>query len=229
MLARHAVLLTPPRSSHPRWSLCRQHSAPISPLTATLMGHLASVANKRLTAQLNPFRCNTYKKHRGDSLPLPRLATPLISRHCTKPFLFKPLRTLLQSSRTQLVSFQSFTYSLPNTPRVGGTHQSLPHYLLASLSRFPQSPACPDLVGVINRCIIPPREHPSERSRMPCPGLPHRKRNHPPEYYPLSLNALVNACNQKSNRDPVMNLDEAAVRQALHSLDGQSLVRSVSA
>ena len=50
-----------------------------------------------------------------------------------------------------------------------------------------------------------------------------------PEYYPLSLNALVNACNQKSNREPVMNLDEAAVRQALHSLDGQSLVRSVSA
>jgi uncharacterized protein YceH (UPF0502 family) len=50
-----------------------------------------------------------------------------------------------------------------------------------------------------------------------------------PEYYPLSLNALVNACNQKSNRDPVMTLDEAAVREALHSLDGQSLVRSVSA
>jgi len=49
-----------------------------------------------------------------------------------------------------------------------------------------------------------------------------------PEYYPLSLNALVNACNQKSNRDPVMNLDEAAIREALHSLDGQSLVRSVS-
>jgi len=50
-----------------------------------------------------------------------------------------------------------------------------------------------------------------------------------PEYYPLSLNALVNACNQKSNREPVTNLDESAVRQALHSLDGQSLVRSVSA
>jgi len=49
-----------------------------------------------------------------------------------------------------------------------------------------------------------------------------------PEYYPLSLNALVNACNQKSNRDPVMNLDEAAVREALYSLEGQSLVRSVS-
>ncbi len=50
-----------------------------------------------------------------------------------------------------------------------------------------------------------------------------------PEYYPLSLNALLNACNQKSNREPVMNLEEAAVRNALHSLDGQSLVRSVSA
>ena len=50
-----------------------------------------------------------------------------------------------------------------------------------------------------------------------------------PEYYPLSLNALVNACNQKSNREPAMNLDEAIVRQALHSLDGQSLVRFVSA
>jgi uncharacterized protein len=44
-----------------------------------------------------------------------------------------------------------------------------------------------------------------------------------PEYYPLSLNALVNACNQKSNRDPAMNLDEAAVREALHTLDKKGL------
>jgi len=47
-----------------------------------------------------------------------------------------------------------------------------------------------------------------------------------PEYYPLSLNALVNACNQKSNRDPVMTLDEEAVRQALRTLSEQALVRS---
>ena len=39
-----------------------------------------------------------------------------------------------------------------------------------------------------------------------------------PDYYPLSLNALVNACNQKNNRDPVMTLDESAVRHALTSL-----------
>ena len=39
-----------------------------------------------------------------------------------------------------------------------------------------------------------------------------------PDYYPLSLNALVNACNQKNNREPVMTLDEESVRQALASL-----------
>jgi hypothetical protein len=44
-----------------------------------------------------------------------------------------------------------------------------------------------------------------------------------PEYYPLSLNALVNACNQKSNRDPTMNLDEDSVREALRTLDKKGL------
>ncbi len=39
-----------------------------------------------------------------------------------------------------------------------------------------------------------------------------------PEYYPLSLNALVNACNQKSNREPVVNYDEDTVMEALDSL-----------
>jgi len=44
-----------------------------------------------------------------------------------------------------------------------------------------------------------------------------------PEYYPLSLNALVNACSQKSNRDPVMQLDEDAVRDALDGLQEQRM------
>jgi uncharacterized protein YceH (UPF0502 family) len=44
-----------------------------------------------------------------------------------------------------------------------------------------------------------------------------------PEYYPLSLNALINACNQKSNRDPLMQLDEAAARQALNELQDKAL------
>jgi uncharacterized protein YceH (UPF0502 family) len=50
-----------------------------------------------------------------------------------------------------------------------------------------------------------------------------------PDYYPLSLNALINACNQKSNREPIMNLDEGSVRSALRALDDNSLARSVSA
>jgi uncharacterized protein YceH (UPF0502 family) len=44
-----------------------------------------------------------------------------------------------------------------------------------------------------------------------------------PDCYPLSLNALVNACNQKNNRDPVMTLHEDAVRAALDSLQTQRL------
>jgi uncharacterized protein len=49
-----------------------------------------------------------------------------------------------------------------------------------------------------------------------------------PEYYPLSLNALIHACNQKSNRDPLMNLEEDTVRGALRSLGEQTLARSAS-
>lgn len=49
-----------------------------------------------------------------------------------------------------------------------------------------------------------------------------------PEYYPMSLNALVNACNQKSNRDPVVNFDEALVEQALTSLRDKGLLLSIS-
>jgi hypothetical protein len=49
-----------------------------------------------------------------------------------------------------------------------------------------------------------------------------------PDYYPLSLNALVNACNQKNNRDPVTNLDEDSVRQALHSLQEKRLAGPAS-
>jgi uncharacterized protein len=44
-----------------------------------------------------------------------------------------------------------------------------------------------------------------------------------PDYYPLSLNALVNACNQKNNRDPVTSLSEDSVREALSSLQGKRL------
>jgi uncharacterized protein YceH (UPF0502 family) len=48
-----------------------------------------------------------------------------------------------------------------------------------------------------------------------------------PESYPLSLNALVNACNQRSSRDPVLDLTEEEVRQAVHSLEDLALVTPV--
>ena len=49
-----------------------------------------------------------------------------------------------------------------------------------------------------------------------------------PEYYPLSLNALVNACNQKSSREPVMSLGEDDVRLALRTLGDKGLAGAVS-
>src|ERR1700687_3097811 len=49
-----------------------------------------------------------------------------------------------------------------------------------------------------------------------------------PEYYPLTLNALVNACNQKSNRDPVVNYEEDIVQQALALLRNKGLAVRIS-
>ena len=49
-----------------------------------------------------------------------------------------------------------------------------------------------------------------------------------PDYYPLSLNALVNACNQKNNREPVMTLDENAVRDALSTLQEKRMAGPAS-
>lgn len=45
-----------------------------------------------------------------------------------------------------------------------------------------------------------------------------------PEYYPLTLNALVNACNQKNNREPVMSLDESTVTKAIERLRDRNIV-----
>ncbi|GAC1477871.1 MAG: YceH family protein [Steroidobacteraceae bacterium] len=50
-----------------------------------------------------------------------------------------------------------------------------------------------------------------------------------PDQYPLSLNALTNACNQKSNRDPVLELSEAVVQQTVDSLMKKHLVSDKSA
>ena len=49
-----------------------------------------------------------------------------------------------------------------------------------------------------------------------------------PEYYPLTLNALVNACNQKSNRDPMVSYDEDTVAEALATLKDKRLSFSLT-
>ncbi len=49
-----------------------------------------------------------------------------------------------------------------------------------------------------------------------------------PDYYPLSLNALINACNQKNNREPVTNFDEETVRLALRNLSDKGLAGTAS-
>lgn len=49
-----------------------------------------------------------------------------------------------------------------------------------------------------------------------------------PDHYPLTLNALINACNQSTNRDPVVSYDEATVRRALGDLGRRRWIRSAS-
>src|SRR5580704_12810261 len=49
-----------------------------------------------------------------------------------------------------------------------------------------------------------------------------------PEYYPLTVNSLQNACNQKSNRDPMVQFDEATVERALETLKNKHLVVRIS-
>src|SRR2546425_11541841 len=85
MPARHAVLLTPLESPHPKALLSRQSPPPISPLAATLMNLLASAANKRLTVELSPLDA-TLTKYRGTSFD-------------PKAFLFLQLFALFNSSQ----------------------------------------------------------------------------------------------------------------------------------
>ena len=49
-----------------------------------------------------------------------------------------------------------------------------------------------------------------------------------PHYYPLTLNALTNACNQKNNRDPIVEFDETTVMRALESLRNKTLVSTIT-
>src|SRR5260370_1337965 len=202
--SRQAVLLTPPRSSHPSRLLSRQHFACANPLAATLMHLPASVANKRFTARLSPLAATLTKKTGyllqaksfslfffpvlsstplGASEPL-RLPLRLPSSvHSPKFRILQslclqllrkhrgcggilPISTLIARNSSEL--FQQHT--------CGGGGTLIPYFITSLLPYLAASSSHESPVTI--RCIIPPREHPSERSRMPGPGLPHRKRNH---------------------------------------------------
>jgi len=80
---------------------------------------------------------------------------------------------------------------------------------------------------------IPPLDDSKSRPRLPRTldateirilGSLMEKQLSTPEYYPLTLNALVAACNQKSNREPVMELSEGEIERALNRLQDEKLV-----
>ena len=58
-------------------------------------------------------------------------------------------------------------------------------------------------------------------------GVMMEKEMSQPDYYPMTLNAVVAACNQKQNRDPVMSLDEVAIEAALASLQEMGLLTAM--
>jgi hypothetical protein len=62
----------------------------------------------------------------------------------------------------------------------------------------------------------------------PCPRLPIEKQRTTPDVYPLSLDALQLACNQSTNRDPVVECDEHQIRAALQRLSRRGWVRLAS-
>src|SRR6266850_31749 len=101
MRARQVVLLTPSESSAPTQLLFHQHFVRVSPLAATLMDLPASVANKRLTAELSPFDA-TLTKNRGvggvivNQLP-PRLAVPTSGRDDVQTWRRSDLPTFRRS------------------------------------------------------------------------------------------------------------------------------------
>src|SRR6266481_3775601 len=115
MRPRHAVLLTPSKPSHPKQLPFRQHFVRVSPLPATLMVFPASVANKRLTAELNPLDA-TFTKNRGVGSPPFDVLTPIpanvSNRFPIYPLCFHTFVALTDSTTLeQLFSNQPVTHS----------------------------------------------------------------------------------------------------------------------
>jgi len=78
-----------------------------------------------------------------------------------------------------------------------------------------------------NEADTPPSPEPLNSSEARILGCLIEKQATTPETYPLTLNALVTACNQKTSREPVLSLTAGVVGQSLRSLEGRGLARLV--
>src|SRR6266478_5108699 len=146
MCARQLVLLTPPRSSHPRPLLFRQQSASISPLAATLMDRPASVANKGLTRSLNPLAATLTKNRGVGGVMVNQLSPVKIAVLSFHPLMNCPLFP----REKQSLSFHTLTncpFSIPFVltfmHRMGGVGgpPNIPTLRPANIPTLPQSSA----------------------------------------------------------------------------------------
>ena len=91
------------------------------------------------------------------------------------------------------------------------------------MSSIDPIPNEPDQTEPVPTEPVPTKQIVLTAAEARCLGALIEKEATTPDYYPLSMNALMNACNQRSNREPVMDLDEEDVRQALHGLEDYRL------
>jgi len=135
MRPRYAVLLTPPKSSHPFQLLYRQQPATVSPFAATLMNLPASVANKRLTAWLSPLAA-TLTKNTGRG---PRISTfrcsDVRARQRFNALFIRSFRSLLKECFTTLLHSQGSALFL----KTAGCTPTLPFLELPTRLSSPYS------------------------------------------------------------------------------------------
>lgn len=83
-------------------------------------------------------------------------------------------------------------------------------------------------VSTLDDGTQPPEIRPLDEIEVRVLGCLLEKQQTTPEYYPLTMNALLAACNQKSNRDPVMELSEDQVSEAVERLRYERLLRELT-
>ena len=129
MPARQVVLLTPPKSSHPRPLLSCQHFVPVSPLAATLMESPCKCCKQKSYGRAKSFRCNTYKKQ-GVGGPALRIrqgcASCVRQRRRSRRILLQPHSFALQctKSASQFLYSQAVPHSFSKLP---GCHPTIPN------------------------------------------------------------------------------------------------------